>query len=415
MHLNKLRKQFSETIFISDGFLALMNRSFRFYTALCNEVHSNLGNLLQTNGGTNFLQTEIRTKLFDPIYCKSIEKTKKLFLAESIKLEQYIEEKQYKTNFLNDLDGLKKVSDSIYELLQTHWELYKYEKSVVNHQTLIRFINRIEEIGIEWDSYLEKYLAIGKLLKSGDRKKVDRDTNVVCVQYHLPEDVKLTLERVTQLNEFLQTAFEFVVKIYDRELEEYHLEVLNIDADRPYQFILKVPEPFASSFGKFLGYLSVDVLKRETLVKFVMEVVRLEQGKEISKNVLATFQKRIAKHLNAFHPDSFISVNQNESMDSVTILNNLCRDMDQLEIQYKDLLSGGTNRLGRNRFRTPESPASTSSQTSQKRVVAVKMPPLSTNSPSSKGEQKELRSKEKEPSNVKLNVPQKEHIGFLTS
>ena len=78
---------------ISDGFFALMDETFGFYTQLCNDFFAGIGNHVEENTIGEFLQEEIRPRLFDSEYCKSIEKTKK-------QLEQKLTDDQIRIRLL---------------------------------------------------------------------------------------------------------------------------------------------------------------------------------------------------------------------------------------------------------------------------------------------------------------------------
>lgn len=438
MDIRQLRIQFKETMPISDGFFKLMQQTFGFYTSLCNDFFTNLGSHVESNTLSTYLQTEIRPRLFNTEHCKTVETTKKQFLSENIKLEQYIEQTHWDRDFINDLKQLKKVSEAIYELLQTHWEFYKYEKSVASNEAIIAFILEIDRIGIRWDAYLEKYLAISGVLKAAIGEIQKESFTSLSVQYHLPEEISFTLEMCTSLIGFLQSSYDFVLKVHDKTDEAPGLEITNLSVGNPVYCELLVPTPFVQSFSKFLGYLSVDVLKRETLVKFVMEIVRLQQGKEIAKTAITNFQKKIAKALNQLPAEGYFSINQDEAEDSVKLLSSLCDELDRLKVQYKDLLTGSTDRLARNRQKTlsqlslvakkppvdqgkepaaaaaaaaekavPE-PASEEKKTEPETGTKVPEPPTS-NSTRNGGEQP------KKESTVKINVKNKEHIQYLTS
>ncbi len=416
MILRDLRMQFKKTMPISDGFFKLMQQTFGFYTALCNDFLSKLGSLVEANNLGNYLQTEIRPRLFDANHCKKIEQIKKEFLAENIKLEQFVEANDFGQDFINDFSLLKKVTDSIYELLQTHWEFYKYEKSVASNEAIIAFILEIDRIGIKWDTYLEKYLAISGVLKAAAGEIQKSDYTPLVVQYNLPKEASFTLELCTNLIGFFQASFEFVLKVHDAEQEAApELEVTNLNVGNPVYCELLVPSPYVESFKKFLSYLSVDVLKRETLVKFVMEIVRLQQGKEIAKTAITNFQKKIAKQLNQLHPEGYFSIDEEEAEDSVDLLSSLCDELDRLKVTYKEMLTGSTERLARNRA----TPLSQISSTAKKIPLQDKeskpdKPTVVPAPPAKKPVQDSSKQTQKE-STVKIDVKNKEHIQYLTS
>jgi hypothetical protein len=400
---------------VSDGFFKLMQKNFGFYTSLCNDFFSHLGSHVESNNLGNYLQNDVRPRLFDPAHCKEIESIKKQFLAENIKLEQFVTENRYDKDFINDLTQLKKVSEAIYELLQTHWEFYKYEKSVASNEAIIALILEIDRIGIRWDAYLEKYLAVSGLLKAAGGEVQKENFTSLSVRYHLPGNLNFTLEQCTTLIGFFEASYEFILKIHAAANDMPALEITSLNVGNPVYCELLVPTQFAESFSRFLGYLSVDVLKRETLVKFVMEIVRLQQGKEIAKTAITNFQKKISKFLNQLHPEGYFSMNEADTEDSVTLLSSMCKELDRLNIEYNDLLIGATNRLARNKLRplsnlTPhakKTAVTDSDENPEKPVSTVHPTAGETANPESEKPQSE--------STVKINIKNKEHIQYLTS
>lgn len=418
MILRDLRIQFKKTIPVSDGFLKLMQQTFGFYSSLCNDFFANLGSHVESSTLSNYLQGEIRPRLFNADHCKNIEKIKKDFLAENIKLEQFIAKNDFDQDVINDLSLLKKVSESIYELLQTHWEFFKYEKSVASNEAIIAFILEIDRIGIKWDSYLEKYLAVSGVLKAAGAETKKEGYAPLVIQYHLPEEAEFNIDLCSNLFHFLQLTYEFVLKVHDKAEKTSQLEITNVSAGNPVYCELLVPEQYIQSFTRFLKYLTVDVLKRETLVKFVMEIVRLQQGKEMAKQAITNFQKKISKQLESLHPEGYFSLNEDDAEDSVNLLTMLCEEMERLKVQYKDMMTGSTNRLARNKVKPLsqlsikakkiEEPSNSKEESDEK--TRVPAPPSDTSEKKTAGEN--TMSKE---STVKINVKNKEHIQYLTS
>lgn len=409
MLISDLHKQFKTTIPVSDGFFKLMQKTFGFYTDLCNDFFKNLGKHVEAGTLPHFLQTDIRPRLFDPEYCKNIEKSKKQFLAENIKLEKFIEDNNFKEDFINDLSSLNKVSNDIFELLQTHWEFFKYEKSVANNEVVIAFIMEIDRVGIRWDSYLEKYLAISSILKAAGGEIQKEGFTPLTVKYHLPEETSFSLEMATNLNHFFQQAYEFVVLVHDSADVAPELEISTLVVQHPASFVLLVPSDYFESYQQFLGNCSVDVLKRETLLKYVMEIVRLGQGVELPKTAVTNFQKKIAKPLNALPPEGYFSIEGNETRDSIDLLTALCKELDQLEVNYKDMLTGATDRLARNRKQA------LSEMTSSAINLAEIRQQGEGSAENGDTTEKDVEKEKEPPSTVKIDVKNKEHIQFLTS
>jgi len=412
--ISDLHQQFKKTIPVCDGFFKLMEETFGFYSDLCKDFFENLGKHVEAQTLPHYIQNTIRPRLFDKDYCETIEKTKKQFLAEDIKIEQFIRENDYAADFINDLNSLKKVSNDIYELLQTHWEFYKYEKSVANNEVMIAFIMEIDRVGIRWDSYLEKYLATSSILKSTGGEVQKEGFMPLTVRYHLPEEIKFTMETATNLNQFFQLAFEFVVAVHNDPEAARELEISSLVVQNPVNIVLLVPTAYYESYQKFLGNCSIDVLRRETLLKYVMEIVRLGEGVELPKTAVANFQKKIAKPLNDLPPEGFFSVAGNETKDSVDMLTALCKELEQLEVNYKDMLIGATDRLARNRKQA------LSEMTSSAIKRAIKRKEEKPAAEKREGGEQNLvpggeKKNENPPSTVKIDVKNKEHIQFLTS
>ena len=137
----------------------LISEMFSFYTDILNLFFRNLGSEVEANSLDGFLKYEIRKRLFDSEYCKTIENLKRAVLIEDIKLEQFIEEHDSKGVF-HLIFTLKQITSAIYELLQSHWEFFKYEKTIVNSELLIAFLLEIDRIENRLNLHLETYKTI---------------------------------------------------------------------------------------------------------------------------------------------------------------------------------------------------------------------------------------------------------------
>jgi len=387
--LHQLRTEFKRTVPVSEGFFKLMKSNFRFYTDLCEQFYSSLGPRLDKNLLQGYLKDEIRPKLFDEQVCRGIEAVKKSCLAETIKLEQSPAFSGVKSAQVVDLKELKSIGDAIYELLQTHWELYRYQQSVVNDRVLISFLEEVQRIEVCWDLFVAKYLAASELLSQGDTLNQPKDGASVKVYYHLPSGQGLDLETTQKLSTFFQLAYQFTTEVHGIAPDSVKaLQVLAFEAAAPSFFTLVVPKKLANSFSNLLDYLSIDVIKRETLVKYVMEVLQQQQKQELPKPLINSYLKKIAKALNELPAESYFSIDPVESRDSVHILTDLVAEMDRMKLSYKDLMLGPERRLGRNANSAP---------------AAVEAP------------QAENPTAPKADSTVNINVSKKEHHGFLTS
>lgn len=371
-----------------------MKQTFGFYASICDDFLSDLGDHVENHTIDEYIANDLKPRLFSPDYCQTIEETKKRFLSENIKLEQFIKETNFQESHLNDLDGLKEVADAIYSLLQKHWELFKYENTAVTPKELIAFIQDIDRVGIGWDSYLEKYLAVSKILTSQSEKVTQDGFEAIEISLFLPEGECFSTSVMTHFISFLQESYEFILKIHEMD-KKTPLEIHSIEANTPISCTLVVPAPLNNTFKKFLNYLSVDVIKRETLFKFVVEVVRLQQKKEMTKPAIGTFQKKIVKQLEQLPKGCFLSTDNNHNADSVTLLSNLVKELESLDVQFKDLLTGSTNRLARNKVQLPIG-------NRQEMSMSQKESPA-------------LQKKEGSSSTVRVDVKNKEHINFLTS
>ena len=394
MLLHDIRKQFASSISVCDGFFRLMQKNFGFYANLCNLFFGNLASRLEQGKLNEFLQTDIRTRLFDPNFCQGLEESKKQFLAEIIKLEQFIASGRYEIQYLNDLEALKAVANNIYELLQGHWELYKYQRQELTTARLISFVLEIDRISIGWDAFLEKYVAVSKLLKETGLMPVKPGLTPLKLHYHLPPGMGLSLQGNLDLMQFLLAAYEFMAQVYGIDPQQPAPELLNQESQQPVSLVLWLPDALAPGFAKLLNYLSIDLIKRETLVKYVMEVVAMGQGQEPAKAALAASQKKMAKLLEAFPQGAYLSIDEQEMLDSVQLLAKLTQELDRIQVDYKDLLQAANRRLARNQ-RIAEASAAAAP------AGAVAKP---TEPP-----------KKAVGDGVKIDIAGKEHHGFLTS
>ncbi|MDT8445356.1 MAG: hypothetical protein RRB13_00500 [bacterium] len=394
MFLHQLRTQFKKSIPVSEGFFKLMKSNFGFYIELCNDFHASLGTAVEQNRVSPFLQEDLRPRLFSEEVCRNIEAVKKAFLSEIIKLEQFVGQGGEPAK-LNDLSELKSVADSIYELLQSHWEFYKYQKSVVTDRVLVAFIQEIDRIGICWDSYVEKYLAATRILGVAEHQPQISGMGSVKVYYHLPLEVRFSLDMAGQLNQLFSLLYEFVNEVFGRDKQQVQpLEVMTFEAAHPVHYTLALPKELVDAFARLVDYLSIDVIKRETLVKYVMEVVQQQQGQDMAKPVMNGYLKKISKCFEGLPAEGYLSIDAAEDRDSVMVLSQLTQELDRMKVEYKDLMQGAERRLARNRLKAP----------AEAQNPELSAPPQN------------LVEAPNDPSTVqKISVAKKEHHGFLTS
>jgi len=380
--LQQLRTEFKQTVPVSEGFFKLMKSNFRFYADLSGDFYGSLGARLDQGGVQGYLKDVVRPKLFDKKVCDGIEAVKKSCLAEIIKLEQAPCYHAAESTKIVDLAELKFIADAIYALLQTHWELYRYQKSMVNDRLLISILEEIQRIEVCWDLFVTKYLAASDILSKGDDKERPKEGTPVKVYFHLPKGAEVGLETTLKLGSLIELAYQFTVAVHGKSAEsEKPLQILAFEAGTPSFFTLLLPEKLAASFGRLLSYLSIDVIKREVLVKYVMEVLQQQEKQELPKPLIGSYLKKLAKSLGELPEQSYFSLDPEESPDSVHLLSELVAEMDRMKLQYKDLMMGPERRLGR---------------------------PVISAEPETKPEPKV-------DSTVNINVAKKEHHGFLTS
>lgn len=397
MFLHQLRTQFKKSIPVSEGFFKLMKSNFGFYIELCNDFYSSLGAKVEQNRLHAYLQEELRPKLFNEEVTKNLEAVKKAFLGEIIKLEQFQDRQGAPAAQLNDLSELKAVADSIYELLQSHWEFYKYQKSVLNDRVLVAFIQEIDRIGICWDSYVEKYLAATRILGVAERLPERDSMGSVKVYYHLPQEAQFTLDMAGQLSALFGLAYDFVLEVHGHDKTQARpIEVLTFEAIHPVHYTLALPRELTDSFARLIDYLGIDVIKRETLVKYVMEVVQQQQGQDLPKPTLNSYLKKLSKCFDGLHPEGYLSIDPEEDRDSVSILSQLVGELERMKVEYKDLMQGAERRLARNRLKSDADPATEA----QLNAAA---------------ESQASEESSKDSSVSKISVAKKEHHGFLTS
>lgn len=408
MLLYDLRTQFNKCINPCEGTFKLMQETFGFYNELVTDFLGYLGEGVQNDQLSAFMQSKLRPKFFQAEFCQRIEETKKKFLSEIIKLEEFLNANEDLNKQLIDLGQLKDVANSVYELLQSHWELYKYQKQAVDNKVMVSILLEIDRIGIGWDAFLEHYLAILRLLKETGEQPNRSGKSPIKLHYHLPQGSGLPLSLLSNLNQFLEIAYELVCKVHDKE-EADEVEVMLLEGDSPMGMMLWVPSELAASFAKLLGYLSLDVIKRETLVKYVTEVVSAGVGSDLPKQQMTQYQKKLAKQLEILPEEGYFSINEEEAMDSVQMLTGLVKELEKMNGQYKDLLTGVTGRISRNRLSQQAAPES--AQPVQESTPGAGQE--SASQPNRPASNQGSRPEEKD-STVKLDVKEKQHLGFLT-
>lgn len=309
----------------------LMQQYFAFYTEQRNQFFTEL-NKANSNKTLAEICEYLRQSLFNIEHCKQLEGTKERFLFQKFNIKVFLENETANFEFATDLAH---IINKICDLLQTHIELYKYNKAADSTQ-LVALILKIDKIIIDWSTFSAKYSALLTLLKDSLPQTPSSTEELVEVFYNLPEE-KQTPHLLTAWINFLTISAEFIANIMGLA-ETTPCKIMQIEMSSPLRCLLSLPASNAKPFKQFCHYLNVDVLKRETLLKFSMEVLRLEQGSETSKTVILNFHKKLAKQLNLLHKEGSMDAIHHTPLNVVETLAELCKKLEKFSVLHSELL-----------------------------------------------------------------------------
>ena len=380
MLTDKLKAEFSTAEAITQEFIALMNSSFARYASIRNNFFQQFPGHLHQSELVSLVNVELKKMVFDRPLCESVQDALKTLRRAIIRIEDAMSEMG--GHVATDLTPLLKVAEAVEGLYQQHWEYYRYQ-SRLTEEDMVRFVFRIDRVAYEWDLYLERFRSAGAVVRNLSGGQIPQGLASVQLNYSQvsPEGQHTLPYSVTMLSGllgFLDTAYEFVASLHGMSPKTDPMQVLEVGVGQPVHLRLGVPEVTREAFSRCLQYLFLDdLLKKETLYKFVYDAVQREYGTgtPLTAQALTTKVKALTTAKKGVPENGRFEVEGRVfPEEGVSVLQEFTRFLEQKSIKVDPLLKAMEQ--GKDRMRqapmAPEASAPNAAGASQAKAPEAK-------------------------------------------
>ena len=363
MILSDLKRSISSCDAVSREFIALMNGSFRYYSDTRSLFFGRIPAHLHQSELISLVNVEIKSRLFDRKFCDTIQDSLKSIRRSSLRLEDLRARHVEIPDQIHNLARLAELAEKIENLYQKHWEYYRYQERL-KEDDIVGFLLEIDQLAYEWDIFLSGFSSIRRLGETLSGPMVPDHFVPMELSYQREDSHAFSVETLDSLLGFLSEGYRFVCQVCEIDQALYPLTMLQLSMGRPVEIMLGVAEKTREPFRRFLEYLFLkDMLKREALLKVVLEAIAREQAREngtakpLTSAALTAFQKAIGAKLKSLPETSRFTISgRNFPDDSMQVLQEFTASLDASKIKYDALLRSGA-------ATTPKRPSSAVSQT----------------------------------------------------
>lgn len=341
MIASKLKDSYRAGYPVIQEYVAFMNATFKYYRDTRAALFEGLPTKLHQSDLVNFVNNSLKERLFDPVFCETIQESLRSLRRLSIRLEDLRASEEQSPVFVHHLAELVRLAEAVENLYQQHWEYFRYQDHVAEEE-VVSFVLAIGNIERGWERYLAKHAATGELVEALSGIALPDEHSVVSVSYEQENISNFTVERLNSLTNYLAAIYSFVCAVSNVDAEQSPLGILHIEVGKPVQVQLALPKNLEAAYRKMLKHLFLkDMVKRETLLKFVFEEIQKEfsQGKTLSTQVLNGFQKKLAVFLKELPEEGIFRLSEYSfPEDNIRVLQSFTSSLEEKKINYEPLL-----------------------------------------------------------------------------
>lgn len=322
-------------------FGALMKATFRYYAQTHTEFFEKFPSHLLQSELVSFINVDLKNRLFTQSFCETIPDALKSLRRVIIRLEDLRRGEPAIPPVVHDLARLTALAERVEALYQLHWEFYRYQAHL-NEEELVGFLLEIDNIGKAWDIFQENHATVQALLATLRGNGCPEKMAPLAVAYQREPPDHFAVGTLRTLVQFLEAAYRFACAVKEIDPTAQPLSLLQVEVANPVELLLAVPEELEEPFRKMLHYLFLkDLLKRETLLKFVFEAIQREfgAGKSFSAAALTGFQKDLSAPLKHLPADGRFTVSDRTfPRDGIRVLQEFTGSLEEKKINFEALL-----------------------------------------------------------------------------
>lgn len=341
---NELRAHFARAEPVTREFIALMGSTFRTYAETRNHFLEQIATHLHQSELIALVNVEIKARLFRAEFCDGLQEALKAHRRALIRLEDLRSAHPDLPAAVNDLDRLTRIAEDVEALYQRHWEFYRYQTHL-NEEELVRLLLEVDRIAYEWDGYLSGFTAVQRVAAGLSARSLEPNQRALTIRYTQDGPQHFSVTTLKSLMDFLECGYRFIGALFGVDTTGQPLTVLSVEVAEPVQLHVALPAAVEEPYRKMLQYLFLkDMLKRESLLKFVFDAVEKAYpgAKPLTASALSAFQKELTAALKPLPVGAkFTFAERTFPGDEIPVLNELTASLERAHVDVQPLLGGG--------------------------------------------------------------------------
>ena len=340
----QLKTHFHTADSVVQEFAALMNATFQYYAETRTLFFDRLPTHLHESQLASVVNAEIKERLFNQTFCEGIQEALKALRRAIIRLEDLRRLHPDLPHFIHDLSGLIGLAERAEALYQRHWEYYRYQAGL-SEEEIVRFLMEIDQIGNAWGALQQNQAAVSTLVEALSGRPRPENGGSVRITYQQEGPHHFAVTTLKTLMNFLESGYRFLCQISGIDPAVEPLSLLQVEIAEPVEIHLAVPLTLEEPFRRFFQYLFLkDMLKRETLLKFVFEAIEKEygKGKTLPAPAMNGLQRELSAQLKALpHEGRFTISDRTFPDDAISVLQEFTGALEEQKIDFESLVRAG--------------------------------------------------------------------------
>lgn len=358
MFSKQLQAHFHTSEPVIQEFSALMNATFLFYRETRGLFFEKLPQHLHQSELVSFINVDLKNRLFGEAFCETIQEALKALRRVIIRLEDLQSAHPAVPDGFSNLSRLIKLSERVEALYQQHWEYYRYQNRL-NEQDLVAFLLEIDAIGKEWEKFQAGHASARALVDALSGRPPPEGITPLVVAYQREEPHHFSTGTLKALMNFVEAGYRFVCAVREVDSAAQPLTLLQVEIATPVELHLGVPRDVEEPFRRLLQYLFLkDMLRRETLLKFVCDAIAKDfgGGKAAGPSAGTAFRKELSAALKQLPQDGTFTISDRTfPQEGIPVLQEFTKYLAEKKINPAALLKA--KEIPRDRAKTRPTPA----------------------------------------------------------
>jgi hypothetical protein len=341
--LNRFQHLFRHTEPTTLEFVALFDATFAPYAEVRDQLFRKLATNLHPSELVSWINVEIKNSLFDTKLCQGIPDALKNLRRAIIRIEDLRKNPPTVPAAVNDLARLSLLGERLEGLYQKHWELFRYPTHL-NEEALVSLVMEIHSISADWQAYFTTFSTVQQLNQTLSDAPIGDNLRRFQVTYSQSPPNQFSVATLTSLLDFFDAAYRYIANIRGLDHLLMPLAIHHVDVSEPVELDLLVPADVEEAYRTFLQYLFLkDLLRRDSLLKFVCEVVEksYRTAADPSAQTTAGLQKELAAALKRLPDTARLTLaGRVFPDDAIPVLQDFTASLERNQLDPEPLLRG---------------------------------------------------------------------------